>query len=103
MRGTSAISNASNFNNLVNLANGITGSDIILPVENSGNISTALSTSLYTFSQQNPNGVNGLSINMQCIDSPGNTGNTYYAIRVNTDSTQIYYGNIRLTSTTLNQ
>jgi hypothetical protein len=63
-----------------------------------------LNTSLWTISLLNNNSsaVNGGSIIMQAVDlSFNSTGTYYYAIRVNTDSTNLYFGNIRMSSINL--
>lgn len=56
-----------------------------------------LNTSLWSYSAINPGNQspNGITINMQAIDT-GFTGTYYYAIRVDTDTTKLYYGNIRM-------
>ena len=92
--------------NVINLANGITGSDVTYPTDTTGiTAQNALLTSLYSITQKNNGGTftNGFTVNMQTIDTPGNTGNTYYAIRVNTDNTSILYANIRMYSIKLTE
>ena len=81
----------------LNLANGSTNVDVQFPIVHIGPTSIAqLNTSLYTFSTNNSGSQtpNASVINMQVIDEyfdvPGYTGPGpwYYAIRVNSDSTQ---------------
>jgi hypothetical protein len=56
---------------------------------------------LWSLSTPNPDNksVNGATINMQAYDTGfPTTGNYYYAIRVDTDEANLYYGNIRISS-----
>jgi len=102
MRGTSQIISSTPITSLVNLANGITGSNVFYPSDSTSPSAQAnLGTSLYTISSRNANGENGFSVIMQAIDQPGATS-SYYAIRVNTVTDTIYYGNVRFASILLN-
>ena len=81
--------------------------DVIYPPAHTGqgNLND-LNTSLWSYSvQTNPStqSVAGITVNMQAYDI-GITGpNTYkYAIRVDTDSPSVYFGNIRMTSLKFN-
>ena len=89
-----------------NLANGKTGSEVIYPPLHTGSSSlNDLCTSLWSISTPNPGSQseNGVTINMQVIDTNyPSTGNYYYNIRVDTDTSQLYYGNIRLSCIQLN-
>jgi hypothetical protein len=88
---------------IYNLASRTTSTDVYCPIDGITTASfTALNTSLFTFSQlQANNGINGLTVSMQAIDSPGNTS-SYYAVRVNvpgnTTANSIYYGNFRISA-----
>ena len=90
----------------INLANN-TQNDVLYPPNHFGQASlNDLNTSLWSFSSgSNPGvqSVNGTTINMQAFDT-GFTGpaNYYYAIRVDTDSSQLYYGNIRMSALNFN-
>ena len=102
MRGTSEITSITPIASLVNLANGITGSDVFYPSDTTTiEAQNTLNTSLYTISNKNTNGVNGFSVIMQSIDQPGSTS-SYYSIRVNTITNTIDYANVRFASILLN-
>jgi hypothetical protein len=91
-------------NNIYNLANKLTDSDVFYPT-NIFSITSIqnISTSLFTTSRIGSisNGINSFTVNMQSIDIPGNTG-SYYAIRVNTDNLNLYYSNINFSVLKLN-
>jgi hypothetical protein len=93
----------------VNLANGTANSEIVFPPDNtSATAQTDLNTSLWSISGYASGGgsqsLNAVTINMQAVDKPGTAGTpAYYAIRVNTDSTPLLFGNIRLTATQISQ
>ena len=76
--------------------------DVIYPPTHIGTSSlNDLNTSLWSLSTKNPStqSVNGITINIQAFDTAfSSTGNYYYAIRIDTDTDSIYYGNIRLSS-----
>jgi hypothetical protein len=91
----------------VNMANG-KQNDVRFPPTIAGAVSQTtlnnLNTSLWTISLLNDNGsaVNGGTIIMQAIDTSFNsTGTNYYAIRAQTDSTHLYFGNIRMSAINL--
>ena len=89
----------------INLANN-SQTDVVYPPAHTGQSNlNDLNTSLWSMSTPNPNtaSLNGATINMQAYDTgfPGATG-YYYAIRVETDSTKLYYGNIRMSSINFN-
>jgi hypothetical protein len=93
----------------INLANG-KQNDVTFPPGNTFTQSDLnfLNTSLWTTSLLNTGtgsgntAVNGGTIIMQAIDfSFNSTGTYYYAIRANTDSSQLYFGNIRMSSINL--
>ena len=86
----------------INLANN-SQKDVIYPPSHIGTASlNDLNTSLWSYSVvTNPSAqsVAGITVNMQAYDTNfSSTGNYYYAIRVDTDTDRIYYGNIRLSS-----
>jgi len=86
----------------INLANN-SQTDVIYPPLHSGSSSlNDLNTSLWSYSvESNPGtqSVAGITVNMQAYDTGfPSTGNYYYAIRVDTDTNSVYYGNIRLSS-----
>ena len=86
----------------INLANNAQ-KDIIYPPLHTGQSSlNDLNTSLWSYSvESNPGAqsVNGITMNMQSYDTNfSSTGNYYYAIRVDTDTNKLYYGNIRISS-----
>jgi hypothetical protein len=113
MRGNTEMSGTPYNGQSINLALGSTG-DVIYPLDNDTNILADLATSLYSFSIDNPtnnSNVNGLTVNMQTIDSNQSvdTIRVYYAIRVSvqaitniTGRQYITYGNVRLSSVKLN-
>jgi hypothetical protein len=85
----------------INLANN-TQTDVLYPPAHSGTANlNDLNTSLWSFSTivaSNPS-PNGNTITMQAYDTGfPSTGNYYYAIRVDTDESRLYYGNIRISS-----
>jgi len=93
----------------INLANG-KQNDVTFPPGNTFTQSDLnfLNTSLWTTSLLNTGtgsgntAVNGGTIIMQAIDfSFNSTGTYYYAIRANTDSSNLYFGNIRMSSINL--
>ena len=93
----------------INLANG-KQNDVTFPPGNTFSQSDLnfLNTSLWTTSLLNTGtgsgntAVNGGTIIMQAIDfSFNSTGTYYYAIRANTDSSNLYFGNIRMSSINL--
>jgi hypothetical protein len=93
----------------INLANG-KQNDVTFPPGNTFSQSDLnfLNTSLWTTSLLNVGSgsgntaVNGGTIIMQAIDfSFNSTGTYYYAIRANTDSSHLYFGNIRMSSINL--
>ena len=93
----------------INLANG-KQNDVTFPPGNTFSQSDLnfLNTSLWTTSLLNVGSgagntaVNGGTIIMQAIDfSFNSTGTYYYAIRANTDSSNLYFGNIRMSSINL--
>jgi hypothetical protein len=110
MRDTSVMTGTTYNNRSINLALGSTG-DVFYPQDNDTDVFNELATSLYTFSEDNPNNngnVNALTVNMQTIDSnlTASPISVYYAIRVNVQVTTtspfiISYGNIRLSSVKL--
>ena len=84
----------------INLAN-YSQNDVLYPPLHTGQASlNDLNTSLWSYSVvSNPGtqSVAGITINMQSYDTNfPSTGNYYYAIRVDTDTNSIYYGNIRM-------
>jgi hypothetical protein len=84
----------------INLANN-SQNDVLKPPLHTGQTSlNDLNTSLWSYSvASNPGtqSVSGITINMQSYDTNfPSTGNYYYAIRVDTDTNSIYYGNIRM-------
>ena len=83
----------------INLANN-TQQDVLYPPIHTGTASlNDLNTSLWSYSCPNPSvqSTNGTTINMQSYDTGfPSTGNYYYAIRVDTDQSRLYYGNIRM-------
>ena len=85
----------------INLANNAQ-TDVIYPPLHTGTSSlNDLNTSLWSLSTITPDNhsVNGATINMQAYDTGfSSTGNYYYAIRVDTDESAVYYGNIRISS-----
>ena len=88
-----------------NLSNN-TNDDVTFPYNHTTtNSLNDLNTSLWSYSANNPNNAspNGITINMQAYDTGfTGTGNYYYAIRIDTDSTLLYYGNIRISSVNFN-
>jgi len=110
MRDATGMSGTTYNNRSINLALGSTG-DVFYPQDNDTDVFNELATSLYTFSEDNPNNngnVNALTVNMQTIDSnlTASPISVYYAIRVNVQVTTtspliISYGNIRLSSVKL--
>jgi hypothetical protein len=90
----------------INLANNLKTTVTYPPLDTETPTNTQnLNTSLWSYSTLS-SGVdlanrspNGLTINMQAFDT-GFTGpgNYYYAIRVQTDASNLYYGNIRMSS-----
>jgi hypothetical protein len=88
------------FQPYVNLANN-SQSDVIYPPLHTASETSIidLNTSLWSYSTPNANNSspNGITINMQAYDT-GITGTNYYAIRVDTDFSYLYYGNIRMSS-----
>jgi hypothetical protein len=83
-----------------NLANN-SQNDVLYPPSHTGQSSlNDLNTSLWSYSVSNNPGtqsVAGITINMQSYDTNFPiTGNYYYAIRVDTNTNNIYYGNIRM-------
>ena len=83
-----------------NLASG-SQIDVIYPPLHTGQSSlNDLNTSLWSYSvASNPGAqsVSGITINMQSFDTNfPSTGNYYYAIRVDTNTNNLYYGNIRM-------
>ena len=106
MRDTSVMTGSYN-NNSINLAIGSTG-DVSIANDSSTTSLINLATSLYSFSQDNTNNnsnVNGLTVNMQTIDTntTGSTINVYYAIRISVlsisnQSPFISFGNVRISS-----
>jgi hypothetical protein len=112
MRDTTEMSGTTYNNRSINLALalGSTG-DVFYPPDSTDTPLANLATSLYTFSEDNPNNngnVNALTVNMQTIDSnlSGSPITVYYAIRVSVQATSttpfVTYGNIRLSSVKLN-
>jgi hypothetical protein len=110
MRDATGMSGTTYNNRSINLALGSTG-DVSYPIDSTDTSLANLATSLYSFSEDNPNNngnVNGLTVNMQTIDSnPSDSPITvYYAIRVSVQATSttpfVTYGNIRLSSVKLN-
>ena len=88
-----------------NLANNTYGSDVIYAPDTGGETGIFdLNTSLWSFSTLTSTRVNGMTINMQAYDIglTGPTGQYYYAIRVNTDTNKLIYGNIRISSVSFN-
>jgi hypothetical protein len=99
-------------NQSINLALGSTG-DVSFPPDNTTTPLINLATSLFHFSEENPNNnsnVNGITVNLQSLDvnSTGSSIDTaYYAIRVSVQgtsnlSTFITYGNVRISCVRLN-
>ena len=84
----------------INLASN-TQIDVKYPPLHFGTAITDLNTSLWSLSSSVPSSktVDGSTINMQTYDTGfSGTGTYYYAIRVDTDQSKLYYGNIRLSS-----
>ena len=83
----------------VNLANN-QQNDVNFPPIHSGASLNDLNTSLWSISTPNPGNmsVNGITLNMQTYDNsfPSNNTTYYYAIRIDTDTPKLYFGNIRL-------
>lgn len=83
----------------VNLANNIQN-DVIFPPLHVGSSSlNDLNTSLWSQSAKNANiqSPNGITINMQVYDNSfPSPGTYYYAIRIDTDTDNLYFGNIRI-------
>jgi hypothetical protein len=105
LRSNSLMSGTSLPAQFINLANN-SQSDVIYPPLHSGSASlNDLNTSLWSISTSNPGSqsLNGTTIIMQAYDTGfPSTGNYYYAIRVDTDQSILYYGNIRLSYITFN-
>jgi hypothetical protein len=84
-----------------------TQTDVLYPPAHTGqgNLND-LNTSLWSYSVASNSGtqsVNGITINMQAFDTNfPSTGNYYYAIRVDTNTDYLYYGNIRISSLNFN-
>ena len=99
LRSNSLMSGTSLPAQFINLAD-YTQSDVLYPPSHSGIASLLdLNTSLWSISTTNPSvqSVNGTTIFMQAYDTGfPSTGNYYYAIRVDTDVSRLYYGNIRM-------
>jgi len=77
------------------------------PPLHSGTSLELLNTSLWSMSVTNAGNqsLNGATINMQSIDtnfSGDYSGGAYYNIRVNTDSSKLFFGNIRISCIKLN-
>ena len=106
MRSPTGMSGTSLPASSVNLANRQTNSEVFYPLIFSGSQLNNLNTSLWSTSvTDNPGtqSTNGTTINIQAIDTNfGNTGNYYYAIRVNTSKSNLYYGNINMMCLKLN-
>jgi hypothetical protein len=106
MRAPTGMSGTSLPTTAVNLANQTTNSDVIYPPLHTGTSSlNDLNTSLWSisiFNNASTQSTNGATINMQAIDTIGTTGSYYYAIRVSTDASNLYYGNINLMCLKLN-
>jgi hypothetical protein len=87
----------------LNLASN-TQTDVAFPTSHTGNELLKLSTSLWSYSSNNPNNssVYGTTINMQTIDTITGPTGCYYAIRVLSDSNAVYYGNIKMFSVKYN-
>ena len=86
----------------VNLANNIQN-DVLYPLNHTTQTElNKLNTSLWSYSvKSNPGtqSVNGITVNMQTFDTSfSGTGTFYYAIRVDTDTDNVYYGNIRISA-----
>ena len=99
LRSNSLMSGTSLPAQFINLAN-YSQSDVLYPPNHSGLASLLdLNTSLWSISTTNPSiqSINGTTIFMQAYDTGfPSTGNYYYAIRVDTDESKLYYGNIRM-------
>jgi hypothetical protein len=106
LRSTVNMSGNSLPTSYINLANN-SQTDVIYPPIHFGMSSlNDLNTSLWSYSaQSNPSSqsVNGITVNMQAYEI-GITGpqTYYYAVRVDTDTDLIYYGNIRMNSLKFN-
>jgi hypothetical protein len=101
MRGTTGITSGTSITSLTNLSNGLTNSDVVYSGDTTASAAIASQTSLYSISSHNNNGLNAFTVSMQSIDRPGTIGEYYYAIRINSQIGNIYYGNIRFTSINL--
>lgn len=81
--------------------------EVQYPPLHSGSSLTLLNTSLWSMSVTNAGNqsLNGATINMQSIDtnfSGDYSGGAYYNLRVNTDSSQLFFGNVRISCIKLN-
>ena len=91
----------------INLSND-TKTDVIFPPLHTGTSNlNDLNTSLWSYSvpaNQSSHAANGMTINMQAFDTgvSGHTGPNYYAIRVDTDKSELFYGNIKISVINLN-
>lgn len=102
LRSNTGMSGSTLPTSYVNLANNAQADVKYPPLHVGTSDLNDLNTSLWSYSVQGNPGtqsVNGITINMQAYDT-GFTGpgTYYYAIRVNTDTVSIYYGNIRMSS-----
>jgi hypothetical protein len=100
IRSNTLMSGATQPVTYINLANN-SQNDVLYPPLHTGQSSlNDLNTSLWSYSvASNPGtqSVSGITINMQSYDTNfPSTGNYYYAIRVDTDTNSVYYGNIRM-------
>jgi hypothetical protein len=106
IRSNTGMSGTSLPSSYINLANNSQVDVIYPPSHNKQSDLNDLNTSLWSYSASSNPGVQsvaGITVNMQAYDIgiPGPTGYKY-AIRVDTDTTSLYYGNIRMTSIKFN-
>jgi hypothetical protein len=102
LRSTTGMTGSSLPVSYINLANNIQN-DVLYPPNHTFQSSlNDLNTSLWSYSvKSNPGtqSVSGITVNMQAYDTSfSGTGTFYYAIRVDTDTASVYYGNIRMSS-----